>query len=196
MYKSILAPLALLLVSCGVFAQNTPFYKDLYLKSDSGIEDKRGSYEAYDLGSVIFFNGTGKYTKTFYVADVKSGDKIFNFEDTESKASRFAPKFFKAREDLPIVIMVNLETSYSWGQHIFILEDKQLSYSGFLAYGADNFNFSNLALYAQLDYYGDYFILSFSPDTKFIDYVTDDLYTGRDLAFKVEKNKISRIPAE
>lgn len=193
-YKSILAQLALLLVSGVVFAQSTPFYEDMYLDSKPGVVDKKGSYEAYDLGKFVFYNGTRKYAKSFYIEDANTGNKIFNFEDVERKASRFDPKFFKANNELPIVIMVDIETAYSWGQHIFILEGDQVSYSGFLPYGADNFNFSNLALYAHFDYRGDHFILSFREDTQFIDYVSDDIFEGGDLKFKVERNKITRIP--
>ena len=57
--------------------------------------------------------------KDFMLRIPLSRQVIFELKDDASKASGFASKFFKANDDLPILILVDLRTSYSWGQHIF-----------------------------------------------------------------------------
>ena len=188
--KSILTQLALLLMSMHGFSQSTQGYADLYLEPSGILEVKRGGFERYDLGGLYFYNGLGSDAKSLYVEDVATGARIFEFDDKKNKASRFKPKFFKSSDDQPLVVMVSLETSYSWGQHIFIIDNNQVNHSGFIAYGADDFNFSNLALYARFEHVQDYFNLTFPAEESFIDYSTDDLIAGDKLKFRVEKNKI------
>ena len=191
--KMMLTQLALLLMSVDSFAQTTQRYEDLYLKASGLLEIKRGGFERYDLGGMYFYNGLDGDAKTFYIEEPVSGERVFEFDDSGSKASRFKPKFFKASEELPMVILVSLETSYSWGQHIFIIEDQNVFYSGFLAYGADDFNFSNLGLYARFQYIDAHFILSFPTEESFIDYATDDLIPGGELKFQLDKDSIIRM---
>ena len=192
-FKVTLTQLALLLVSFAGFAQSGAFYTDMYLEPTGEIGGRKGGYATYDLGKVIMFNGLKNNAKFFYIEDALSGKRLFSFTEEEIKAARFDPKFFKANDELPIVLMLDLETSFSWGQHIFIIDGKEITHCGFLPYGADNFNFSNLGLYAQFSYKGEYFVLTLREDVKYIDYVTDDLIDASKLKFKVEKNKITRI---
>jgi hypothetical protein len=191
--KMMLTQLALLLISVACFAQTAPRYEDMYLEPSGLLEVKRGGFERYDLGEMYFYNGLAGDAKTIYIENTASGKRLFDFDDAESKASRFKPKFFKASEELPMVVLVSLETSYSWGQHIFIIDDQTVFYSGFLAYGADDFNFSNLGLYPQFQYIDGSFILTFPAEESFIDYTTDDLMLGSELKFQLEKDKIIRI---
>lgn len=191
--KMMLTQLALLLISVGSFAQTAQRYEDMYLEASGLLEIKRGGFERYDLGGTYLYNGLGGDAKTFYIEEPASGKRVFEFDDSGSKASRFKPKFFRASKELPMVVLVSLETSYSWGQHIFIIDDQTVFYSGFLAYGADDFNFSNLGLYARFQYMDDSFILTFPTDESFIDYATDDLIPGGKLKFQIDKDSIIRM---
>jgi len=49
-----------------------------------------------------------------------------------------------------------------------------------------------MALYANVGYIDDYFILSFGEDSKFIDYTKAELIKS-DLMFKMGKGNIARI---
>ena len=175
------------------YAQSEPFYSDLFLEPSGELMDKNGGYLIYDLGHVVFYNGIEKNARTFYVKDVASGNEIFEYQNESIKNTRFEPKFFKANDELPIVIMMDVKTSFSWGQHVFIINGNKIAYVGFLPYGADDFNFSNLALYAQFRYKEDYFELTFREGVKYINYLTDDLLSSADLRFKISEKEIIKL---
>ena len=188
--RLIFIQLALLMIFHVGYSQSEPFYSDLFLEPSGELMDKNGGYLMYDLGHVVLYNGIEKNARTFYVKDVTSGNEIFEYQNESIKNTRFDPKFFKASNDLPIVIMMDIETSFSWGQHVFLINGNMVTYAGFLPYGADDFNFSNLGLYAQFRYKGDYLELTFREGVKYINYLTDDLLSSADLKFKVsEKEK-------
>ena len=57
----------------------------------------------------------------------------------------------------------------------------------------DNFNFSSLGLHGQFEKHNDWVVMYFEDDARLINYDTDDLILGKDIEFKVEKDRITRI---
>ena len=148
----------------------------------------------YEVGNIQLFNGDQKESKYFYILDEKTGSQIFEYDQREIKARRFSPRFFKSKDNDELTILVmSLEGDYSWGIHIFIIENGKVSHPGFLPYGVDNFNFASLGLHGQFEQHGDWFVMFFQEDSRLINYETDDLVVGKDIEFKVEKSKITRI---
>ena len=88
---------------------------------------------------------------------------------------------------------MSLEGDYSWGVHIFIIDDGKVSHPGFLEWGVDNFNFATLGLHSQFEQHNNWFIMFFQEDAKLINYKTDELVLGKDIEFKIEKTRITRI---
>lgn len=189
--KLILTQLALLLISTATYSQNVN-YEDLYLKPDARLEKKKGGYDVYHIGKLKFFNGVGNDAKSFHIEE-PNGKVLYVFEEKESKASRFKPRFFSAGDNNPILVLLNLETSYSWGQHILIIDGEEVSNIGFIAMGADNFNFSDIGLYARIQAVDDHYLLSFNQDEIFIDYLTDDSIPGAEIKYKLDKSGIYRL---
>lgn len=154
----------------------------------------RKSFTMYEVGNIQLFNGDEKESKYFYILDEKTGNQIFEYDQRELKARRYTPRFFKAEgNDETLILVMSLEGDYSWGVHIFIIENGKVSHPGFLAYGVDNFNFASLGLHGQFERHGDWFVMFFQEDSRLINYDTDDLILGKDIEFKVEKDKITRI---
>lgn len=154
----------------------------------------RKSFIMYEVGGIQLFNGDEKESKYFYILDEKTGSQIFEYDQRQIKARRFSPRFFKTKDNDELIILVmSLEGDYSWGIHIFIIENGKVSHPGFLPYGVDNFNFASLGLHGQFEQHGDWFIMFFQEDSRLINYETDDLVLGKDIEFKVEKNNITRI---
>ena len=154
----------------------------------------RKNFIMYEVGDIQLFNSDDKEGKYFYILDKKSGNKIFEYDQREIKARRFSPRFFKSVDnDEIIILVVSLEGDYSWGVHIFIIENAMVSHPGFLPYGVDNFNFASLGLHGQFEQHNDWFIMFFEEDARLINYESDELILGKDIEFKVEKDRISRI---
>ena len=152
------------------------------------------SFIQYDVGGIQLFNGDDKESKYFYILNKNTGAKIFEFDEKSSAARRYKPRFFMTDDNDELIILVmSLEGNYSWGVHIFIIENGKISHPGFLPYGVDNFNFASLGLHGQFEQHGDWFVMFFEEDARLINYETDDLVLGKEVEFKVEKDMITRI---
>ena len=184
-----------LLISLQVGLANAQVYPILTdrLIEPSKRQSKKDFIE-YEVAGIQLFNGDNKQSKYFYILNKNTGAKIFEFTEQESKARRFSPRFFMAEnnDDLTILVM-SVEGNYSWGVHIFIIDDGQVSHPGFLEWGVDNFNFASLGLHSQYEQHNDWFIMFFQEDSRLINYQTDELVLGKDIEFKIEKSKITRI---
>lgn len=175
-----------------VNAQVYPILTDQHVSPSN--RQPRKSFVMYEVGNIQLFNGDEKESKYFYILDEKTGSQIFEYDQREMKARRFSPRFFKTKDNDELIILVmSLEGDYSWGIHIFIIENGKVSHPGFLPYGVDNFNFASLGLHGQFEQHGDWFVMFFQEDSRLINYETDDLVLGKDIEFKVEKNNITRI---
>ena len=174
------------------FGQSYPILTDHLVRPSD--RQPRESFIMYEAGEIQLFNGDEKESKYFYILDEKTGSKIFEYDQREIKARRFSPRFFKSADNDELIILVmSLEGDYSWGVHIFIIEKGKVSHPGFLPYGVDNFNFASLGLHSQFEKHGDWFVMFFEEDARLINYDTDDLILGKDIEFKIEKDKITRI---
>ena len=173
-------------------AQVYPILTDQLVQSQKS--PIKNGFSEYTVGEIQLFNGDGKESKYFYILNKNNGAKIFEFEERDSKARRYAPRFFKAEgnDDL-IILVMSLEGNYSWGVHIFIIEGNHVYHPGFLPYGEDNFNFASLGLHGQFEQHGDSFVMFFQEDARLINYETDELIEGKDIEFKIEKTQITRI---
>ena len=89
--------------------------------------------------------------------------------------------------------MLNLETSYSWGQHVILVDGTDVRNLGFIPVGADNFNFSDIGLYARITAMEDTFLMAFPDDIKFIDYLTDEIISGSELKYKLDESGVYRL---
>ena len=173
-------------------AQIYPILTDQHLAPSNRQPSQ--SFTMYEVGGIQVFNGDEKESKYFYILDKKTRSQIFEYDQRDLKARRFSPRFFKAEDnDEQIILVMSLEGDYSWGIHIFIIEDGKASHSGFLPYGVDNFNFASLGLHGQFEQHGDWFVMFFEEDARLINYETDDLVLGKDFEFRVEKDNITRI---
>jgi len=169
-----------------------PILTDQLVEANKKLSDK--NFAVFEVGNILLYNGDGKNAEHFYILDKRSGNKIFDYTEPEAEARHLYPKFFMSGSNKDLIILcMSLEGNYSWGTHIFIIDKGSVSHSGFLPYGADNFNFSGLALYSQFEQHDDWFILFFQDDVKLINYETDDLISGSDIEFKIEKDKITRL---
>lgn len=189
--KLILTQLALLLISTTAYTQKL-IYQDLYLEPDSQVMDKRRGFDVYIYEDLKVFNGLGKAAKNFRI-ESSEGSVLFEFQQENSKASRFKPRFFSAGAEHPLIILLNLETSYSWGQHVILVDGTDIRNLGFIPVGADNFNFSDIGLYAQITAIEDTFLMAFPDDIKFIDYLTDEIISGSELKYKLDKSGVYRL---
>lgn len=173
-------------------AQSFPILTDQLVQPSKNQLNKH--FIEYRLGRILVNNGEGKESKYFYIIDKSTGNKIYEYDQKDSKARRFVPKFFMTDDDDNLIILcMSLEGNYSWGVHVFIIDHGEVFHSGFINYGADNFNFSSLALYTQFEQNNDWFKMTFREDIKIINYATDDLIEGSSIEFKVEKDRITRI---
>ncbi|MEN8249497.1 MAG: hypothetical protein ABFS32_11240 [Bacteroidota bacterium] len=190
--KKLVIILILTLVVNSTNAQSLPIFTDQLLQPSKDQPYK--NFIAYEIDNLLFYNGDGKESKFFYIVDKAKGARIFEFDEKDSKARRYAPRFFRAEgvDDITI-ICVSLEHNYSWGTHIFIVEKGKVYHAGYIGYGADNFNFSMLALYCQFEKHEDHYIMFFQEEVKIINYATEKLISGKDLEFKVIKDKITRL---
>ena len=174
------------------YGQEYPIFTDQLV----GPSDRqpRKSFVMYEIGEIQLFNSDAKEGKYFYILDEKTGYMFFEYDQREIKARRFSPRFFKSVDyDEMIILVVSLEGDYSWGSHIFIIENGKVTHPGFLPYGVDNFNFASLGLHGQFEQHNDWFIMFFEEDARIINYDSDDLILGKDIEFKVEKDRITRI---
>lgn len=154
----------------------------------------RKHFVMFEVGDIQLFNGDDDESKYFYILDKNTGIKIFEYDQQQLKARRFSPRFFKTEDNDELVILVmSLEGNYSWGIHIFIIENGKVSHPGYLSYGVDDFNFASLGLYSQFEQHNDWFVMFFEEDARLINYDTDNLIIGKDIEFKVEKSQITRI---
>jgi hypothetical protein len=154
----------------------------------------RKSFVAYEIGGIQLFNGTDKESKFFYILDENTGKRLFEFDERQLKARRFTPRFFAAPESEDLIILVmSLDGDFSWGVHIFIIDHGKVSHPGFLSYGVDNFNFASLGLHSQFEQHGDAFVMFFQEGARLINYETDELVLGKDIEFKIERTKITRL---
>lgn len=189
--KLILTQLALLLISTTAYTQKL-IYQDLYLEPDSRVMDKRGGFDVYIYQDLKVFNGLGKDAKNFRIEN-SEGLSLFEFQQEKSRASRFKPRFFSAGPEHPLIILLNLETSYSWGQHVILVDGTDVRNLGFIPVGADNFNFSDIGLYARITAMEDTFLMAFPDDIKFIDYLTDEIISGSELKYKLDESGVYRL---
>ena len=190
--KAIALFLMVLLNMSFAYGQAYPILNDQLVRPSE--RQPRKNFVMYEVGDIQLFNGEGKEGKYFYILDKKSGNKIFEYDQREIKARRFSPRFFKSVDnDELIILVVSLEGDYSWGVHIFIIENGKVSHPGFLPYCLDNFNFASLGLHGQFEQHNDWFVMFFEEDARIINYDTDDLILGKDIEFKVEKDRITRI---
>ena len=183
---------AFIMLLIGSVSAQMPIYTDQHVASNKKLSDK--NFKVFEVGNITLFNGDGKEAEHFYIIDKTSGNKIFDYVEPEAKARHLYPKFFMDSKNPDLIILcMSLEGTYSWGTHIFIIDHDNVSNSGFIPYGADNFNFSGLGIYAQFEQHDDWFVMFFQDDINLINYETDDLISSSDLEFKIEKDKITRL---
>ncbi len=150
-------------------------------------------YDFYEIGEIDLYNSIGRGQKNFYIVDKITGNKIFSYEEDELEAKHLVPTFFMAEGNASLIILcVSLEGDHSWGSHFFIIDNKRVTYSGFVAYGVDNFNFSGIALYGQFEQHGDSFVMFFQDDVEIIDFLNDELINGSDLEITLSKTEVRR----
>ena len=150
-------------------------------------------YELYEIGELDFYNSTARGQKNFYIVDKNTGNKLYTYQEEEPEAKHLVPNFFMAAGNPSLIILcVSLEGDYSWGSHFFIIDNKKVTYSGFIGYGVDNFNFSGIALYSQFEQHGDSFVMFFQDDVEIIDFSNDKLISGSDIEFTLSKTEVSR----
>lgn len=175
-----------------VLGQSYPILTDQLIVPSKKQSTKM--FTEYQVGNIILYNSDAKNYDSFYIVDQQTGKRIYEYEESEEKARHLKPKFFMTEGNNNLIILcMSLEGNYSWGTHIFIIDHDNVSYSGLIRYGADNFNFSGLGQYSQFEQHGDWFIMFFQEDVNLINYETDDLVSGGDIEFKIEKDKISLL---
>lgn len=175
-----------------VFAQTLTILTNQHIQP-SRVQSNKNFVE-YQIGRIQLYNGKGKESKYFYITDKSTEHKVYEYKQEKSKALRFVPQFFKAEgNDNLVILCMSLEGNYSWGNHIFIIDRGEVFHAGFIEYGADNFNFSSIAIYSSFEKHDDWFKMIFRDDMKFINYNTDNLIGGNYINFKIEKNEITRI---
>lgn len=170
--------------------QSLPILTDQLIEPSKKQSNKL--FSEYTVGNIILNNSDAKNYESFYIVNKQTGNKIYEYQESEGKAKHLKPKFFMAEgNDNLIILCMSLEGNYSWGTHIFIIDHDKVYYPGLIHYGADNFNFSGLAQYSQFEQHDDWFVMFFQEDINLINYETDDLLSGSDIEFKIEKDKIS-----
>ncbi len=191
--KAIIALLIILpMVVPGLRAQDWPILTDQLVLPAKKSSQKH--YSEYEVGYIKVFVIDDKNEERFYIIDTRTGEKIYDYTEGEERAMHLKPRFYMAEgQDNPIIICMSLETTYSLGTYVFIVDDGKVYFPGFIEFGADNFNFSAIGLYAQFEQHGDWFLMFFQDDVKLIDYVTDDLLYGNQIEFKIERDKITPI---
>lgn len=183
---------AFIMLLIGSVSAQVPIYTDQHVESNKKLSDK--NFEVFEVENVALFNGDGKTAEHFYIINRTSGTKIFDYVEPDAEAQHLYPKFFMdSKNPDKIILCMSLEGNYSWGTHIFIIDNDKVNYSGFLPFGADNFNFSALGIYSQFEQHDDWFVMFFQDDINLINYETDDLISSSDLEFKIEKDKITRL---
>lgn len=186
--------ISIIIISIGMqsSAQVLPIFTDQLLQPSENQPYRH--FIEYEIDNILFYNGEGKDNKYFYIVDKEKGISIYEFDEKESKARRFFPRFFRAEGiDNITIICVSLEHDYSWGSHVFIVEGDKVYHPGFLGYGADNFNFSAIGLYCQIEKRNDHYVMFFQEDVNIIHYATENLIPGKDLEFEITKDKITRV---
>ncbi len=185
--------LALVFFAGSSLAQVLPILTDQLIEPDRKQSQK--NYITYAVGNYRVNLIDDKNLEEFYIVSKKTGKHIYDYVESEARAMHLKPRFFmtEGNNDL-LIICMSLETTYSWGTHIFIVEDDRVAYPGFIPYGADNYNFSALGLYSQFEQQPDNsFIMFFQEDVKLINYETDDLLTGSEVEFKITRDSITRL---
>jgi len=189
--KAYLISIILLTPLAYLSAQTLPILTDQLIISSEKKSIKE--YDLYEIGEIDLYNSTGRGQKTFYIVDKKTGNKLFTYQEKEQESKHLVPKFFMAEGNPSLIILcVSLEGDYSWGSHFFIIDNKIVTYSGFVGYGVDNFNFSGIALYGQFEQHGDSFVMFFQDDIEIIDFANDKLIKGSDLEFTLTKRDVRR----
>ena len=185
--------LVLTLLAAPGMAQVLPILTDQLI--EPATKQKEKHYIAYEVGHYQVFVIDDKNREEFYVVNKNTGERIYDYVESEERAMHFKPRFFMTagNNDL-VIITMSLETTYSWGTHIFIIAGDKVYYPGFIPYGADNYNFSGLGLYCQFEQHDEAFIMFFQEDVKLINYETDDLVTGSEIEFKIDRDKITPLP--
>lgn len=181
------------LIYNSVQAQDTLFYADLYLEPDIVAGGSYQGWQSYSLEGMVIYNGLGRNDLHMKVLSKSGDNEILDFEENEGKAKRYNLRFYKADEDLPIMMMVDLAGQYSWGNYVFWIENGTISKCGFIPYGADNFNFSSIGLYAEFSYNDGQIILEFRDDISLIDYEKDKLFPASEIKYFVTKDVLTRI---
>jgi hypothetical protein len=175
-----------------VNAQSVKFI-DLYLEPDTIRSGNYKNHEAYDLGHMVLYKKIEKANK-FQIMDKSTNIELFSFNNTIHKTNFKKPKFFQNDDGSkqPTILMVDVSDIFSYGVHIFLIEDSQFHHSGFLDFAADNYNFSSLSLYSHFERIDGKLILTFD-DIDLIDHAEEELVKGGNLKFEIQEDSIKRL---
>ena len=170
-------------------------FTDIYLEPDTIQSGKFKNYEAYDLGYLTLYKLPRKAEK-FIIATRSTDVEIFSFKKPNKKGYLTKPHFFKSEvAGQPTIMIADVSDLYSFGVHIFLIDEDMVTHCGFLGYAADNFNFSSLWMYSHFELQGDKIIYTMD-NVAYIDHANEELVYGSDLKFEITDHSVERIITE
>jgi len=182
---------ALTIVAYNSQAQSDQFL-DIYLEPSVAHSSKYKNMEVFDLGALQMLKKQKKANEII-VLNKSNQETIFTFHNSEYGTHFTNPKFFKSEIDsLPVILMVDLHSNHSLGQHIFIIKKNEVVHSGFIKFAVDDYNFSSLSLYSQFEIDGDKIIQTFQ-DIDIIDLANEEIIKGSTLRFEIQERTIKKV---
>ncbi len=173
-------------------SQSKQFY-DLFLQSKKVSKGQFKGFDVYELSDLLIYHGKGKKKRDLHIKHRDIDESLLFFHDTIADARIYHLKFFKSDvQGLPIVMMLDVESDTSLGQHIFLIKDKEVIYCGFINFAADDYNFSSLGIHVRIESVDERIILSFDTEN-IIDYSMKTLIDGSELRFEIVRGNIIRI---
>ena len=146
-------------------------------------------YAGYEFSDMELVHRGG----SFVIKQLNGSVRYYTYQDTSTVATEYSFRFFKGpKEEIPVVIMMDVASDHSMGQNLFLLRDKQVENAGFLRYAADDFNFSSLALHAIFSYENGNILLTFD-DADIIDFERETVVQGNTIRFQIGNDYIKRI---
>jgi len=165
----------------------TDQFLDIYLEPSV----VRGT-EIFDLE---FFQLLKKKKKAneIKVVNKSNQETIFSFYNTRSNSHFTNPKFFKSSiESQPVILLVDVHSSHSLGQEVFLIKENEVIHSGFIEFAVDDYNFSSLSLYSHFEMKEDNIVITFE-DIDLIDLVNEEIVKGSSLRYEIQEGIIKRV---
>jgi len=150
------------------------------------------STEVFDLGFYQILKKKKKANE-IKVVNKSNQETIFSFYNTRSNSYFTNPKFFKSSvESQPVILMVDVHSSHSLGQQVFLIKENEVIHSGFIEFAADDYNFSSLSLYSHFEMKEDNIVITFE-DIDIIDLVNEEIIKGSSLRYEIQEGIIKRV---